>query len=105
MGNVFNPALGSASCNFDGHSDLAVRPNGDLAVTFINGNTPTVNQQILSLPCHPSGNSRAGTAHLNCGTPQKVSDYIVGPTCDFGRGPEQCIPGAFIRAPVETPQR
>ena len=105
MGNVFNPELNPASCNLDGHSDLTVRPNGELAVTFISQNTPTQNPQILSLRCHPGGSSTAGTAHLNCGTPQKVADYVTGPSCDFGRGPEQCIPGAFIRAPFETSQR
>src|SRR5437868_7578628 len=32
-------------------------------------------------------------------TPVKVGDdHVVGePQCDFGRGPEECIPGAFIR--------
>jgi len=105
MGNAFNPDLNPAACNLDGHSDLTVRPNGQLAVTFISQNTPTQDPQILSLNCHPSGSSPAGTAHLNCGTPRKVADYVLGPTCDFGRGPEQCIPGVFIRAPFETSQR
>jgi len=105
MGNVFKPALDPGACNLDGHSDLVVRPDGQLAVTFVSQNTPTQNPQILSLRCNPSGSSTAGTGHLNCGRPQKVSDYVVGPTCDFGRGPEQCIPGAFIRAPFETSQR
>jgi hypothetical protein len=105
VGNSFNPDLDPGSCNLDGHSDLVVRPNGELAVTFISQNTPNLNPEILSLRCHPSGSSTAGTAHLNCGTPHKVSDYVTGPTCDFGRGPEQCIPGAYIRAPFETAQR
>jgi len=105
MGNVFSPGLDPGACNLDGHSDLTVRPNGQLAVTFISQNTPSQNPQILSLRCNPSGSSTAGTAHLNCGTPQKVADYVTGPSCDFGRGPEQCIPGAFIRAPFETAQR
>jgi hypothetical protein len=105
MGNVFNKGLDPAACNLDGHSDLTVRPNGELAVTFMSQNTPSQNPQILSLRCHPSGTSTAGTARLNCGKPQKVADYVTGPSCDFGRGPEQCIPGAFIRAPFETAQR
>src|SRR5262249_35551383 len=104
-GNVFNPHLNPGACNLDGHSDLIVQPNGRLAVTFISQNTPNQNPQILSLSCNPSGDSVAGTAHLNCGRPSKVSDYTLGPTCDFGRGPEQCIPGVFIRAPFETSQR
>jgi hypothetical protein len=105
LGNSFNPDLDPGSCNLDGHSDLVVRPNGELAVTFISQNTPNLNPETLSLRCHPSGSSTAGTAHLNCGTPNKVSDYVTGPTCDFGRGPEQCIPGVYIRAPFETAQR
>src|SRR3954469_18510477 len=105
MGNVFNPQLPSGACNLDGHSDLTVRPNGDLAVTFMSQNTPSQNPEILSLRCEPRGSSPAGTAHLNCGTPRKVADYVLGPGCDFGRGVEQCIPGAFIRAPFETAQR
>jgi hypothetical protein len=105
LGNSFNPDLDPGSCNLDGHSDLVVRPNGELAVTFISQNTSALNPETLSLRCQPRGSSTAGTAHLNCGTPQKVSDYVTGPTCDFGRGPEQCIPGAYIRAPFETAQR
>lgn len=105
LGNAFNPNRSAAACNLDGHSDLIVRPNGELAVTFISQNTPNQNPEILSLRCKPSGDSVAGTAHLNCGGPTKVSDYVLGPSCDFGRGPEQCIPGAYIRAPFETSQR
>jgi hypothetical protein len=105
LGNSFNKSFDPNACNFNGHSDLAVRPNGDLAVTILNGNTPTVNQQILSLRCHPSGSSPAGTAHLNCGTPSKVASEILqnAPECaGIGFG---CSPGAFIRTPAETSQR
>ena len=107
FGNTFNPDLNPHSCNFNGHSDLQVLPNGDVVVTFENGNTPTVNQQFLAVHCSPSGSSPGGTADMHCGRPQKVADQIVdgAPTCDFGRGPEQCIPGTFIRAPIETAQR
>lgn len=105
MGNVFDPRKDRGACNLDGHSDIQVRPNGDLAVTIMSQNTPNLNPEILSLQCRPSGDSRKGTARLNCGRPTKVSDYVLGPTCDFGRGPEQCIPGAYIRAPFETSQR
>jgi hypothetical protein len=86
-------------CNFDQGSDPVVLPNGDLEVIFNNGNTPsTVNQQ-LGVHCHPTGRSEAGTATLNCGPPTLVgNDVATGePQCDFGRGPEECIPGAFIR--------
>src|SRR5207249_3662153 len=79
-------------------SDPIVLPNGDLVVVFINGNT-TVNNQQLAVSCHPAGRTPNGTARLNCGPPTKVGDDVgVGePQCNFGRGPEECIPGAFIR--------
>src|SRR5207237_889309 len=55
--------------------------------------------QQLGVHCKPAGNSAAGTAHFNCANPAKVGDDIIvnEPQCDFGRGPEECIPGAFIR--------
>ena len=99
LGNAFNNQLNPNSCNFDQGSDPAPLPNGDLAVVFNNGNTPGLVNQTLGVLCHPSGSSTAGTAHLHCGNPTKVGDdKIAGePQCDFGRGPEECIPGAFIR--------
>jgi hypothetical protein len=104
LGNAFRGSLNPHACNFNGHSDLVVEPNGALAVTFQNGNTPGLDQQILALHCRPHGSSTAGTARLGCGSPAKVADEKVAnaPTCDFGG---QCIPGAYIRAPVETSQR
>jgi len=99
FGDFFDPTQSPNACNFDQGSDPVVLPNGDLEVTYNNGNTPTTNQQQLAVHCHPTGSSPAGTAHLNCGTPTKVGDDVVvgEPQCDFGRGPEECIPGAFIR--------
>ena len=92
LGDVFNSQLDPGSCNLDGHSDIQVRPNGDLAATFISQNTPTQDPEILALQCHPTGNSVAGTAHLNCDQPTKVSDYVTGPGCDFGRGRNSASP-------------
>jgi hypothetical protein len=99
FGNALDPTQPPGACNFDQGSDPVVLPNGDLDVVFNNGNTPTINSQQLSVHCHPTGDSAAGTANLNCGSPSKVgTDVAVGePQCDFGRGPEECIPGAFIR--------
>jgi hypothetical protein len=34
-----------------------------------------------------------------------IQQLAHAPQCDFGRGPEQCSPGAFIRMPFETSQR
>ena len=93
-----NPATAN-DCNFDQGSYSVALPNGDLEVVFNNGNTPsTVNQQ-LGVHCSPSGSSTGGTAHFNCASPVKVGDDVETgePQCDFGRGPEECIPGPFIR--------
>jgi len=96
FGNFFNPIADAAACNFDQGSDPKVLPNGDLEVVFNNGNTPTVNNQQLAVHCRPTGNSAAGTAHLNCAPPTLVgTDVLAGaPTCNFGRF---CIPGHYIR--------
>jgi len=102
FGNLFDPTQGEHDCNLDQGSDPVVLPSGDLEVVFNNGNTPdgNPNAQQLGVHCRPSGSSTAGTAHFNCASPVKVGDDIVTnePACDFGRGPEECIPGPFIRA-------
>jgi hypothetical protein len=101
FGDFFEPSLSPHKCDFKQGSDPTVLPNGDLVVVFNNGNTPAGNPngQQLSVHCHPTGDSAAGTAHLNCVEPAKVGDDIIAgePQCDFGRGPEECIPGAYIR--------
>jgi hypothetical protein len=101
FGNAFDPTVSEHKCDFDQGSDPVVLPNGDLEVIFNNGNTPAGNPngQQLGVHCVPTGNSATGTAHLNCAAPAKVgNDIITGePQCDFGRGPEECIPGAYIR--------
>ena len=100
FGDFFNGGAPN-DCNFDQGSSPVALPNGDLEVIFNNGNTAAgnPNAQELGVHCHPSGSSAAGTAHLNCVTPVKVGDDVVvgEPQCDFGRGPEECIPGAYIR--------
>src|SRR5204862_7405106 len=97
FGNFFDPAPSEHACNFDQGSSPVALPNGDLEVIFNNGNTPAgnANGQQLGVHCKPTGSSPAGTAHLNCANPAKVgNDISVGePECDFGRGPEECIPG------------
>lgn len=101
FGDLFDPRLSPNKCDFNQGSDPVVLPNGKLVVAFNNGNTAADNPngQQLAVVCSPSGNSVTGTARLNCGSPVKVGDdIIVGePLCNFGRGPEQCVPGAFIR--------
>lgn len=94
-------AIASANeCDQDQGSDPIVRPDGSLVVTFNNGNgTAQSPNQQLAVVCHPTGKSELGTAHLNCQDPNRVgADVQTGePQCDFGRGPEECIPGAYIR--------
>jgi hypothetical protein len=101
FGNFFDPSRNPNDCDLDQGSDPAVQPNGDLVVVFNTGNTAANNPngQQLVVHCSPSGSSPAGTAHLNCAAPKKAGDdVLVGePLCDFGRGPEECIPGPNIR--------
>jgi hypothetical protein len=101
FGDAFDPSRPAHACDFDQGADPTVLPNGDLVVIFNNSNTPAddPNIQQLSVRCHPTGTSPAGSAHLNCAPPARVgADVVDGePQCDFGRGPEECIPGAFIR--------
>jgi hypothetical protein len=100
MGNFFDPTAGANDCNADQGSDPKVLPNGDLVVTFQNANGPgNTLAQVLAVHCSPSGDSAAGTAHLNCASPHLVAkQQLAGePLCDFGRGPEECVPGPFIR--------
>jgi hypothetical protein len=101
FGNFFTPGLDPHKCNFDQGSNPVALPDGSLEVIFNNGNTPAgnPNAQQLGVHCMPSGSSTAGTAHLNCASPAKVGDDIITgePLCDFGRGPEECIPGPWIR--------
>lgn len=95
------PAPHAGACDFDQGSEPRVLPTGDLVVVFNNGNTAVTNPnaQQLAVHCHPTGSSPAGTAHLNCASPAKVGDDVVlgEPQCNFGRGPEECVPGPFIR--------
>jgi len=101
LGDFFDPANSPNACAFNQGSDPTALPNGDLVVVFNNGNTAANNPngQQLGVQCRPTGKSTTGTAKLNCGTIRKVGDdFSAGsPLCEFGRGPEQCIPGAYIR--------
>jgi hypothetical protein len=99
-GTQIDPLAAANACNQDQGSDPIVRPDGSLVVVFNNGNGTKANPaQQLAVVCNPSGSTPAGTAHLNCVHPVKVGDDSVTgePQCNFGRGPEECIPGAYIR--------
>lgn len=102
FGNALDPTRNPHACDFDAAPDLTILPSGDVVVVFNNGNTASPdspNAQQLSVRCHPTGNSPAGTARLNCAAPAKVGDDItVGePVCLLPTGPSECVPGAFVR--------
>lgn len=109
QGNALDPRANPRACSFSQGSDPTTLPNGDLVVSFSNENTAAndPNFQILAVNCSPRGSSPRGTARLNCGTATKVGTQVTqgSPRCDFGRGPEQCVPGNFVRAPYETSPR
>jgi hypothetical protein len=104
LGNSQDPSQPASACNFNGHSDIAVEPNGDVVISYQNGNTPGTDQQVLAVHCHPTGSSPSGTAHLNCGSPHRVATQVWAhaPICDFS---DVCSPGAYVRVPIETSQR
>jgi hypothetical protein len=99
-GTQVDPLAAANACNQDQGSDPIVRPDGSLVVVFNNTNGTHANPaQQLAAVCHPAGSTPNGSAHLNCSNPNKVGDdHVTGePQCDFGRGPEECVPGAYIR--------
>ncbi len=86
-----DPNAGANDCDIDQGSQPIVRPNGDVVVIFNNFNTPsTVNQQ-LAVVSKDGGNSFSAPVFVG------KDDTTDEPVCDFGRGPEECIPGAYIR--------
>ncbi len=93
QGNAFDPTANPEACNFDQGSQPIVRPNGDLVVVFNNGNTAADNPNSQQLAVFSTDGGTTWSAPRLVG-----ADVTVGePQCDFGRGPEECIPGAFVR--------
>ena len=93
FGNFFDPSRNANDCDLDQGSDPVVLPNGTIVVTFNNGNTPAndPNSQQLAV--------RSTDGGLTWSEPTKVGDDVTSgePLCDFGRGPEECVPGPNIR--------
>ncbi len=93
FGDFFDPSRDPHDCDLDQGSDPIVRPDGSIVVVFNNYNTPAgnPNAQQLAVVSRDGGNTWS--------MPAKVGDDIIvnEPQCDFGRGPEECIPGNFIR--------
>ncbi|MDQ2941295.1 MAG: glycoside hydrolase [Chloroflexota bacterium] len=93
FGNFFDPTADPNACNFDQGSQPIVRPNGDLVVVFNNGNTAAgdPNSQQLAVVSKDGGATWSAPTLVG-------ADVTVGePQCNFGRGLEECIPGAFVR--------
>lgn len=91
--NLIDPKRNPNDCTFDQGSDPIVLPNGWIVVTFNNGNTPEGNPNGQQLAVVSKDGGETWSA------PVKVGDDVIvnEPQCDFGRGPEECIPGAYIR--------
>src|SRR2546428_5091680 len=93
LGNLFDPSQSPNACDFDQGSDPIVRPNGDLVVIFNNENTAATNPNLQQLAVVSKNGGTTWSKPVKVG-----NDVIVGePRCNFGSGPEECIPAAFIR--------
>jgi len=93
FGNFFDKTQSASACDFDQGSDPVVRPNGDIVVVFNNGNTAATNPNAQQLAVVSKDGGTTWSKPVLAG-----NDVVVGePQCDFGRGPEECIPGVFIR--------
>ncbi len=94
FGNALDPRRNVSDCDFNQGSDPIVLPNGDVVVTFNNGNTPAGNPNSQQLSV------RSTDGGVTWSKPVKVGNDIIAPAsaaCDFGRGPEQCIQGPRVR--------
>src|ERR1700687_329625 len=93
QGNLFDHSQSASACDFDQGSDPIVRPNGDIVVVFENENTAARHPNMHELSVTSKNGGLTWSTRVRGG-----NDVIGGePRCDFGRGPEECIPGAYIR--------
>jgi hypothetical protein len=91
--NFFDPADSPNACNNSTGSDPIVLPDGKIVVIFNNGNTAATNPNAQQLAVVSKDGGTTWSKPVKVG-----DDVVVGePLCDVGRGPEECIPGAFIR--------
>lgn len=93
FGDFFDPTQSPKACDNSSGSDPIVRPNGDIVVVFNNGNTAPDNPNSQQLAVVSKDGGDTWTTAVVVGRDATVGE----PLCDFGRGPEECIPGAFIR--------
>ncbi len=78
-------------CNFDQGSSPVVGLDGTISVAFNNGNTPTQNQQLL-VQSRDAGVTWSKPIKLGEDAIFSHVDNSLFPTCNFGRGPEECVP-------------
>jgi hypothetical protein len=84
-------------CNNDQGSSPVVGPDGTIYVAFNNGNTPNGNpnfQQLLVVS-HDAGKTWSPPISIGHDFTVSTIDGSPFPTCDFGRGPEECIPAGI----------
>jgi hypothetical protein len=94
-GNLFDRARRPHDCDLDEGSQPIVLPNGHVVVLFNNSNTAgvTSNDQILAVTSRDGGRT---WSHPSLVGKDVVRGEPMGDTGD-GNGPEECVPGPFIR--------
>jgi hypothetical protein len=91
-GTTFDTKAGASDCNFNQGSYPVVNPaDGSVFVVWNNSNTPTLVNQTLGRKINADG---------TLGPVVKVGkdDESSLQTCDFGRGPEECIASIHVRS-------
>jgi hypothetical protein len=80
-------------CNFDQGSSPVVGPDGTISVVFNNGNTaPGAQNQQLLVQSHDAGVTWSKPSFVGADDIFSTVDGSQFPTCDLGRGPEECVP-------------
>lgn len=92
-GNAFDPRRSPHACDFDQGSQSMVLPNGNIVVVFNNGNTRNNNPNLQQLAVISRNGGTSWSSPVFVGR-----DIITHePNCNFGEGPEECVPGSYVR--------
>jgi hypothetical protein len=93
-GNLVHGVPGTADeCNNSQGSSPVVGPDGTISVAFNNGNVPVGAQgQQLFVQSHDGGKTWSKPSRIGSDDLFSTIDGSPAPTCDFGRGPEECVP-------------